>query len=116
MRLTNKITIEVRATDFRRLRGLTLIEVICDEVAFFLSDDSANPDSEILNAVRPGLATTNGQLFMISSPYARKGELWRSYQKHFGPQGDPLLLVAQATSRTMNATLPQIVDRSRDRA
>ena len=116
LRLTNKITIEVRASDFRRLRGLTLIEVICDEVAFFLSEDSSNPDTEILNAVRPGLATTNGQLFMISSPYARKGELWRSYQKHFGPQGDPLLLVAQATSRTMNATLPQsVIDRAIER-
>ena len=116
LRLTNRVTIEVRASDFRRLRGLTLVEVICDELAFFLSDNSANPDSQILASVRPGLATTNGQLFMISSPYARKGELWRSYQKHFGPQGDPLLLVAQATSRTMNATLPQsVVDRAMER-
>ena len=116
LKLTNKIDIEVRASDFRRLRGLTLVECICDELAFFLSDDSANPDSEILAAVRPGLATTNGQLFMISSPYARRGELWRAYQKHFGPQGDPLLLVAQATSRTMNATLPQsVIDRAFER-
>lgn len=116
LQLTNRITIEVRASDFRRLRGLTLIEVICDELAFFLSDDSANPDSEILAAVRPGLATTNGQLFMISSPYARKGELWRSYQKNFGPQGDPAILVAQATSRMMNSSLPQaVVDRAMER-
>ena len=116
LRLTNRITIEVRASDYRRLRGITLIEVICDEVAFLLSEDSSNPDTEILNAVRPGLATTNGQLVMISSPYARKGELWRAYQKHFGPQGDPLLLVAQATSRAMNATLPQsVIDRAFER-
>jgi hypothetical protein len=116
LKLTNKIDIEVRASDFRRLRGLTLVEAICDEVAFFLSDDSANPDSEILTAVRPGLATTSGQLFLISSPYARRGELWRSYQRHFGPNGDPLVLVAQAASRTMNSSLPQsVVERAYER-
>ena len=116
LKLTNKIDIEVRASDFRRLRGLTLVEVICDEVAFFLSDDSANPDSEILTAVRPGLATTNGQLFMISSPYARRGELWRAYTKHYGASGDPLVLVAQATSRMMNPSLSQsVIDRAMER-
>ena len=41
LKLSNRSTIEVRASDFRRLRGLTLVEAICDEVAFFLSDDSA---------------------------------------------------------------------------
>jgi hypothetical protein len=57
LRLTNRIEIEVRAGDFRRLRGPTYIAVICDDVAFLRSEDSANPDTEILNAVRPGLAT-----------------------------------------------------------
>jgi hypothetical protein len=115
--LTNGIDIEVRAADFRNLRGITLIKVIADEVAFFATSEwSANPDSEILNAVRPGLATTGGPLFMISSPYARKGELWRTYQKHFGAKGDPLILVAQGSSRDFNPTLPQsVVDRAIER-
>jgi phage terminase large subunit-like protein len=91
LRLTNRIDIEVRAADFRRLRGPTYIAVIADEVAFFMNENSVNPDSEILNAVRPGLATTGGPLFMISSPYARRGELWRTYSKHFGAAGDPLI-------------------------
>jgi hypothetical protein len=113
LRLTNRINIEVRAADFRALRGLTFIAVIADETAFWLSENSSNPDSEILNAVRPGLATTRGPLFMISSPYARRGELWSIYNKHYGPQGDPLILVAQAASRTMNPSLPaSVVDRA----
>jgi hypothetical protein len=116
LKLVNKIDIEVRASDFRRLRGPTYVAVIADESAFWLSDNSSNPDSEILNSVRPGLATTHGPLFLISSPYARKGELWRLYQQHFGPAGDPLLLVAQAPSRTMNPTLRQsVVDRASER-
>jgi hypothetical protein len=116
LRLTNNIDIEVRAADYRRLRGLTYVAVIADEVAFWLNENSSNPDDEILNAVRPGLATTSGPLFMISSPYARRGELWRTYNKHFGPNGDPLILVAKGSSRDFNATLPQsVVDRAMER-
>jgi hypothetical protein len=81
-----------------------------------MNENSTNPDSEILNAVRPGLVTTGGPLFMISSPYARRGELWRTYQKHFGVAGDPLILVAQGTSRDFNPTLSQsVVDRAIER-
>jgi hypothetical protein len=116
LRLTNRIEIEVRASDFRRLRGPTFIAVIADESAFWLNESSANPDSEILNAVRPGLATTRGPLFLISSPYARRGELWRLYKQHFGPNGDPSILVAQGASRIFNPTLAQsVVDRAVER-
>ena len=39
--------------------------------------------------------------------------LWDVYKKHFGPDGDPLILVAQAPSRTLNPSLPQrVVDRA----
>lgn len=116
LRLTNHIEVEVRAADYRRLRGLTFVAIIADEVAFWANENSSNPDDEILNAVRPGLATTSGPLFMISSPYARRGELWRIYQKHFGSTGDPLVLVAQGGSRDFNPTLPQsVVDRAMER-
>jgi hypothetical protein len=120
LELTNGITIEVRAASFRRLRGPTYIAVIADEAAFWQSDEwSANADTEILNAVRPGLATTGGPLIIASSPYARRGVLWEVYRRHFGARGDPLILVAQGTSRDFNPSLPQaVVDRAmeRDRA
>jgi hypothetical protein len=116
LRLSNKIDIEVRSSDFRRLRGPTFIAVVCDESAFWYNEASANPDDEILAAVRPGLATTGGPLFMISSPYARRGELWRTFNRHHGPSGDPLILVARGASRTFNPTLRQsVVDRALDR-
>ena len=116
LRLNNGIDIEVRAADYRRLRGLTFIAVIADEVAFWSSDFSANPDDEILNAVRPGLATTGGPLFMISSPYARRGELWRVFQRHYGAAGDPQIMVAKGSSREFNVTLLQsVVDRAYER-
>jgi hypothetical protein len=120
LELTKGITIEVRSASFRRLRGPTYIACIADEAAFWFSDEfSANADTEILNAVRPGLATTRGPLILASSPYARRGVLWETHKRHYGPDGDPLILVAQGTSRDFNPTLPQsVVDRAmeRDRA
>jgi hypothetical protein len=117
LELTNGITIEVRAASFRRLRGPTYVAVIADEAAFWYSDEfSANADVEILNACRPGLATTGGPLIIASSPYARRGVLWDTHKRHYGPDGDPLILVAQGSSRDFNATLPQsVVDRAIER-
>jgi hypothetical protein len=116
LRLSNKVQIEVRASDFRRLRGQTNLGVICDESSYFHNEGSANPDEEILNACRPGLATTGGPLIMISSPYARRGELWRTFDRHHGPSGDPLILVAKGGSRDLNPTLPQrVIDRAMER-
>jgi hypothetical protein len=120
LELENGITIEVRSASFRRLRGPTYIAVIADEAAFWYSDEySANTDSAILNAVRPGLATTSGPLIIASSPYAKRGQLWEIHRKHFGKNGDPRILVAQGASRDFNPSLPQsVVDRAleRDRA
>src|SRR3984957_6507748 len=111
--LTTGIDIQVRPASFRTIRGSTAVAAICDELAFWRSDDSANPDKEILKALRPSLATTGGPLIAISSPHAKRGELYSTFKRHFGPSGDPLVLVAKATSREMNPTLPQrVIDRA----
>src|SRR5262245_29030403 len=48
------------------------------------------------------MATVPGALLLaISSPYARRGVLWDAYRRHFGRDGDPVL-VWQASSRAMN--------------
>jgi hypothetical protein len=116
LELTTGISIEVRASSFRRLRGPTYIAVLADEAAFWHSDESANPDTEILNAVRPGLSTTGGMLVCASSPYARRGELWNAHRRHYGRAGDKLILVAAGASRVFNPTLSQrVVDRAFER-
>jgi hypothetical protein len=111
--LTNRTTVEVRAASFRRLRGPTYVAVLADEAAFWYSDEwSSNVDVEILNAVKPGLLTTRGPLIIASSPYVRRGVLWNAFRKHYGPSGDPLILVARGASRDLNPSLPQsVIDR-----
>jgi hypothetical protein len=114
--LSNGITLEVRAPSLRGVRGTTCVAVVCDEIAFWRSEESANPDAEILHAVRPTLATSGGPLICISSPYARKGALWDTYRRHYGPTGDEMILVAQGPSRAFNPDLPQsVVDRALER-
>src|SRR3954447_2370204 len=112
--LSNGVDLQVRPASFRTIRGISAVAVIADEIAFWQNDEQRlNPDSEILNAVRPALATTHGPLIAISSLHARRGELWEAHRRHHGPQGDPAILVVQAASQVLNPTLSQkIVDRA----
>ena len=113
--LSNRAVIEITTASYRATRGYTFAAVIADEIAFWRSEDSANPDHEIIAAVRPGLATLGGPLVAISSPYARRGLLWETHRKHYRQQ-ESAVLVAQAPSRTMNPLLPeQVVNDAYDR-
>jgi hypothetical protein len=108
LELRNHVNIEVRPASFRKLRGPTYVGCICDELAFwFVEEHYANPDIEVIAAVTPGLLTTHGMIVMASSPYARRGVLWDNYNKHFGPNGSPSILVAKGTTRDFNPTIEQ---------
>ena len=106
--LSNRITIEVHTASFRTVRGYTVVAALLDELAFWQGEDSSNPDFEIVTAIRPAMATIpNAMLLCASSPYARKGALWEAYHRYFGQDGPVPILVWQASTRTMNPTVPQ---------
>jgi hypothetical protein len=108
LELKDDIRVEVRPASFRKLRGPTYIAIVADELGFWYVDDTyANPDVEILAAASPGLLTTKGPIIMASSPYARRGVLWDTYRKHYGPNGSPLILVAKGSTQDFNSTVPQ---------
>jgi hypothetical protein len=108
--LRNRIVIEIHTASFRSTRGYTLVAALCDELAFWTTDEYASePDYEVLNALRPGLSTIPGAMLLCaSSPYAKKGALFDAHVKHFGRDGDGVL-VWQAPTRTMNPTVAQRV-------
>jgi Terminase large subunit, T4likevirus-type, N-terminal len=111
--LRNSVSIEIHTASFRSTRGYTIIAALLDEVAFWpVDDDAAEPDAEVVNAIRPGMATIpNAMLLCASSPYARRGALWDAHRRHFGKDGDDVL-VWQADTRSMNAVVPQsFIDR-----
>lgn len=106
--LSNNVTIEIQTASFRTVRGLTLVAALCDEVAFWRTDEgTANPDTEILAALKPAMATIPGAMLLkASSPYARRGVLWNDYRKYYA-KDDAFVLVWQADTRTMNPSVPQ---------
>jgi hypothetical protein len=106
--LATRVTIEVHTASFRAVRGYTVVAAVLDEVAFWRSEASANPDAEIVAALRPAMATVPGAVLLaISSPYARRGVLWEAYRDHYGRPGP--VLVWQAPTRAMNPLVPAAV-------
>ncbi len=103
--LSGSVGIAVKTSSFRTLRGYTLLAAILEEMAYYRSEeDSANPDREILAAVRPALATIPESVLLgISTPYSRSGVLWEQYKANFGKEGG--LLIWLAPTRTMNPTI-----------
>jgi hypothetical protein len=107
--LKNRVVIEIHTASFRSTRGYTIVCALLDEIAFWPSEDAAEPDVEVINAIRPGMATVPGAMLLCaSSPYARRGALWNAHHRHFGQDGDPVL-VGQADTRTMNPSVRQQV-------
>jgi hypothetical protein len=105
--LNNGVSIEVSTANFKSVRGYAIVAALVDEIAFLPTDDSAQPDFELLDALRPGTATIpTAMLLCASSPYAKKGAMFDAHQKHHAKEGDPVL-VWQAPTRTMNPTVPQ---------
>jgi hypothetical protein len=114
--LQGSVTLEVHPASFRAIRGYAVAAAVLDELAFWPTDDAAQPDFEILNALRPGMATIpNAMLLCASSPYARRGALWDAYRRHYGKDGDPVL-VWKSDTRSMNCTvLQQVIDEATER-
>jgi hypothetical protein len=110
--LKNRVVIEIHTASMKSTRGYSVAAALLDECAFFPTDEHASPDVEILNAIRPAMATVPGSILLAaSSPYSRRGILWDAFKKYHG-KDDADVLVWQADTRSMNPTVPQkFIDR-----
>jgi hypothetical protein len=105
--LNNKIDVAVTTNSFRSVRGRSILCAILDETAFWLDENSANPDEEVLTAIKPALARIPGSIVVgISTPYRKKGLLWKKFKQHFGKDGGDVLVI-RASTRQMNPTIDQ---------
>lgn len=107
--LAHQVTIEVATASFRTVRGYAIAALLADELSFWPTDDSANPDKEVLDAIRPAMAMIPGAMLLCaSSPYAKRGEMWNAYERYYG-HDDARVLVWKAPTLTMNPTVPKHV-------
>lgn len=105
LHLRNQVSIEVHTASIGAPRGRTFLAVLADECAFWVTTEGANPDNEVINAVRPGLSTIPYSLLLIaSSPYARRGVLYANFAKFYGKDDAPVL-VWRGTTPEMNSNL-----------
>lgn len=102
--LNNCVTIAVKTCSFRTLRGYAVLAAICEELAFWRSEDSANPDREILTALRPALSQFEDSMLLgISTPYSKRGVLFEAFSKHYAKSEGPLIW--RSPTATMNPTI-----------
>jgi hypothetical protein len=104
--LTNGVTLSAYPCRPGAVRGLRARVAICDELAFFRTSEMIPVDTEMIRALRPTLATTEGKLVILSSPYAQTGALWDLHRKHFG-RDESSTLVWVASAPDMHPTLPR---------
>ena len=104
--LSNSVDIEIVTSSYKHVRGYSIVAAVADEIGFWwLDSESANSDREVLNALRPGLARVPGSvLFVISSPYLKRGALYEANKKYFGNEDSKNVLFWKASTRVMNPT------------
>jgi len=112
--LSNGITIGCYPCSYVAVRGITIVAAICDEMAFWRHEETAaNPEQEILAALRPGMATVEkAKLIKLSTPFRKRGVLWEEFQR----RSELDFPVWQASTFKMNPTIsPAALERERKR-
>jgi hypothetical protein len=111
--LSNMVDIAIMTGDSRSVRGRPILCAILDEAAHLRGGESNNEsDIELYAALTPGMAMIpQAQLFGISTPYAKRGLLYKKWIDGFGKDSDDVLVI-QAPSHVMN---PKLDTRDRDR-
>jgi hypothetical protein len=109
--LTNGISIVCYPCSYIAVRGVSVVCCICDELAFWRHEETAaNPEEEVLAALRPAMATfPTAKLIKISTPFRKEGILWREFQQ----RAELEHLVWQLPAAEMN---PTIQDRTLEKA
>jgi hypothetical protein len=108
LNLATGTALEIHTSHFGRVRGRTFAIALGDEIAFWKSESGENPASEVMNAIRPGLVTLNGQFLGLSTPHGKSDALWDLYSRYFGVDDDRVM-IWQAASRVMNPQIPEAI-------
>jgi hypothetical protein len=75
--LNNQVDINILTSSFRAVRGRAVLAALLDECAFWRVETSTNPDLEICNGLRPGLASLPGAMLKSILPRRVTTQRWR---------------------------------------
>lgn len=103
------VDVVITTASFSAPRGRTSPTACCDEIAFW-SDEGANPDNEILLAVRGTLGRVPGSvLLVLSNPYSPRGELHKAVATYWSKDAESSadgVLVWNASTLAMRPSHP----------
>jgi hypothetical protein len=109
VKLTNRCGFKITAATINAGRSKTVPFAMLDELAFFRSEESANPDVDIAHGIEGGMTAVPGAMLLgFSSPYAKRGLLYQKYREHFGRERSDIL-VWKAPTLVMHPANPAIV-------
>ncbi len=98
----NGITIRCEPCSSKTIRAPGVVCAICDELGYWNEETAADSEREVMEALRPTMATfPNAKLIKISSPGRREGILFRNLQERESLSYN----VWQAGTRAMNPTV-----------
>jgi len=100
--LNNQIVVAVKTCNFRAPRGFSTAVIVCDELAFWRSEESSNPAQEVIISLLPSLMD-GAKLIGLTTPYGRFGYVYDIWKENFA-RTESDILVWQAGTRVMNPT------------
>jgi hypothetical protein len=108
--LPNNVDVAISTNSFRNVRGRPILCAVLDECAFYRDETTSNADEELYRALVPGTLTLaeDAMIIGISTPYAKRGLLYRRFKEHYG-KDNPDCLVIKAPSLLLNPTLDRSI-------
>ena len=107
--LKGSVAIEISTCSSRTIRGYTLVAAICDEAAFWTDENSAEPDREVLAALRPAMSTIPGAILLVASSPIPEREFSGTPTSAISAATVTPVLVIQAPTLKMNPNVPAAV-------
>jgi len=95
--LKNRVTMDVRACNYKTGRGHACAAILCDEIGYWQDSEGANPAQEVINSLLPTLLP-GGMLIAASTPRQRWGYLFSEFEAHWAKQDDPVLVLRGETT------------------
>ncbi|MQY57100.1 hypothetical protein GH140_02775 [bacterium] len=94
--LTNGIEIQVYPCSIGKVRGVSLVAFIADEVAHW-KVEGIDVDQDVLDSARPGLDFPYSKMIKISTSYMMKGAIFQDFKQFYAKPNDDVLVVSGST-------------------
>lgn len=95
-------------------RGRVYVGAILEEAAQFKGDDSTVNDKDVIDSISPRVCK-GGELLIVTTPWAKVGEVWRIYQDNHGKPVDAVVAHAPTWEMRTDERILAQVERERTR-